>query len=258
MNKPSRQGDKGKSTSNAQKEHSPLAAKNQENKKDIPQSHTDRPEAESTLGFYLRIRGAFKKTRITDRITAFSTVIIMIATTIYAFISFGQWRAMREQISRDQRAWVFNKDIATDKFGKGEHGRCIKEGEKSTFEVILKNIGKTPAHVTNVKTYLRIIKTGEKPDLAKDAIISSTKNPFIMFPETTRTTGDNLTEIFTKERLEAIESRQVTLYILGVISYKDIFGQLHWTEFCESLDSNLSSFSTCPFYNETDDTQNAK
>lgn len=184
--------------------------------------------------------------------------LLVMATCATVGVAYFQWQAMKKQTQLAERAWVFNKELATTKFEGGIHGRCIKKGEKSTFEVILKNIGKTPAHVTNVRTYLRIIKTGEKPVLDKEAIISSTKNPFIMFPETTRTTGDNLTEIFTKERFEAIESRQATLYILGVISYKDIFGQLHWTEFCESLDPNLSSFSPCPFYNETDDAQNTK
>ena len=184
--------------------------------------------------------------------------LLVMATCATVGVSYFQWEAMKKQTQLAERAWVFNKELATTKFEGGIHGRCIKKGEKSTFEVIVKNIGKTPAYVTNVRTYLRIIKTGEKPDLAKEAIISSTKNPFIMFPETTRTTGDDLTEIFTKERFEAIESRQLTLYIMGVISYKDIFGQLHWTEFCESLDTNLISFSPCPFYNETDDAQNAK
>jgi hypothetical protein len=163
---------------------------------------------------------------------------------------------MDKQIMLDQRAWVYVEKVDTKGHNDGKTMVFMKESEKSNIKVTIKNGGKTLANVIETKVYANGVETGEKPELSDKAIISSDKTPMAMFPGISGNTElFSETEIFTKDHIEAIKSGQFSYYIYGMITYKDIFNKIHWTKYCYQLAPSLDRFTTCRFYNETDDTQ---
>ena len=68
-----------------------------ENNADVSGSHEDRSNTKYEASQKQGIWNGIKKTTSTDRITAFATVIIMIATTAYSIIALKQWKVMERQ-----------------------------------------------------------------------------------------------------------------------------------------------------------------
>lgn len=79
---------------------------------------------------YLRkkISEEIKKTKITDLVTVFATVVIMVATTVYSFIALKQWKVMERQTDASFQQLSIAKDsikIASD---------SLEESRKSASE----------------------------------------------------------------------------------------------------------------------------
>lgn len=318
MNKPNRQNDQRKAG------NQPIPSVPEDNA-DISCAHSDSASEKNEQPQKRGILDRIKKTTSTDKITAFATFIIMIATTAYSVIALKQWKVMEKQTivaqdsiaiakatledarnssedqsaraerltkanekisdatdqsaktmaetakqskmtldsaiehSRlDQRAWIGTKHIKPTEHIEGDKKVFIKEGERFQFQVIMTNTGKTPGRVLTTRVYLSVTEGGEKPKLAESAIIATEPTPFTIFPGAMRSSVDALSDVYSKKQIEAIKSGQYVLHVYGMTTYTDIFGQPHWTKFCDYLSRDLTSLMACPFYNETDDTQKTK
>ena len=49
--------------------------------------------------------------------------------------------------------------------------------------------------------------------------------------------------------LKQIADGQMFIYLFGHISYKDIFGKAHYTDFCGIWNPKVGGFDMCPTYN---------
>lgn len=253
MNKPKSQPGHKKPKNNSQLNLS-LAIKGPENCDNISDSHSQNSNNKDKISKKTRLIDNVKKASITDKIMATGTFVIAVATCLYTFFSFQQWGIMGKQMSLDQRAWVGIKNINTSKFVEGKKTVYLKEGQPFDFEAVIQNVGKTPARILTTKTYLLHEPSGTKPVMKESAIITSIPKPFTMFP------GNEIElrlqvptgHVYTEDQIARFKSGEYVLYYCGMIVYDDIFGKSHRTQFCQQLNTSLTAFNMCPFYNEAD------
>lgn len=152
-----------------------------------------------------------------DRINSLSTVA-MAAFTILIFV------IMRRQLRATQiveRAWIV-PDI----------GDPEPTQSKDTVQVICKiwNKGHTPAWITAMGACGQLVKSDkdlpEEPPYTQAGPFS--KKGSALSPNAHTETGIPI----TIEQLKKAREREITLYFLGYIEYRDAFGEMHTTRYC--------------------------
>lgn len=216
---------------------------------------------------------AKRKKEWPQRIEAVCAVLLVIITGFYTYYAAGQLHKMRratkaaedsanaakraadtanQSMQLDQRAWVGPVEAALPPYDDGGRKVYIKIGEKPKFSFVLANSGKTPALKLTFKITNHVYRSTE---------------PFVPYYETpkTKTTVGTLfpggrMSIPTLETPGVAERFHVTSfasgeyidYVYGEISYEDIFGQPHKTEFCTYVDQTLTQLFSCATYNYAD------
>lgn len=156
----------------------------------------------------------------------------------------------------DQRAWVGPTSIDPPEYAEGEKKVYVKEGQqiKATIKII--NSGKTPAlNVHN--TYAFRSSSGrprgdpfitfKKSDIFESTTVIQPGMVIYLNPPPFPPEG-----VVTKNHINDITSEKVTIYIIGIITYDDIFKRHHFSKFCMRLKPDLTTFLTCAAHNETD------
>ena len=143
----------------------------------------------------------------------------------------------------DQRAWISVPDV----------GLRNLANQVPSFHIPVRNGGKTPALEVSVLTGQEIspiaalpqIHFGGKPNLM-GALSPSTEGSVEMY----NTVGDFAQAAFEQRRRDAKK-----LAIFGTVTYKDVFGASHYTEFCYSalmfLEGNTVQFIECPVHHDS-------
>jgi len=179
----------------------------------------------------------------------------------------------------EHRAWVGTMQAVTAAYMEGGKNRYVKEGQPAKCGVIIINSGKTPARKLRGVVSLLTLKAGEElnPKFEIDnttiphsnvvmqpgtqlMLLSSLNSLSIKLPgilvETSDAsmvgTGDESVKPFSKADIDDLANGKKVLYMFGLITYDDIFNQSHWTKFCMYLSADLSTFTGCSKYNETD------
>lgn len=183
----------------------------------------------------------------------------------------------------EHRAWVGTMQAVTAAYMEGGKNRYVKEGQPAKCGVILINSGRTPARKLRGVVSLLTLQAGE--ELTPKFEIDNTTIPHsnvVMQPGTQLMllpslntlniklpgilvetsdasmagTGDASVSVkekpYSKADIDDLASGKKVLYMFGLITYEDIFNQSHWTKFCMYLSTDLSTFTGCPQYNETD------
>jgi len=163
-----------------------------------------------------------------------------------------------ENFRLDQRAWIHLKEVAFKAYTTGDTEVPIKAGHPVRIKLSYTNTGKTPARVLATKTYVYVVEAGEKPPLQEKAIIATENRPFTLFPNSTYSHSEMVSEVYSAQQVEVIKNGQYIMYIYGMIPYEDVFGQIRWTQFCKYLDTDFTTLAVCSFYNETDKTRKYK
>jgi hypothetical protein len=179
----------------------------------------------------------------------------------------------------EHRAWVGTMQAVTAAYMEGGKNRYVKEGQPAKCGVIIINSGKTPARKLRGVVSLLTLKAGEElnPKFEIDnttiphsnvvmqpgtqlMLLSSLNSLYVKLPgilvetsdDSMVSMGDVSVKPFSKADIDDLANGKKVLYMFGLITYDDIFNQSHWTKFCMYLSADLSTFTGCSKYNETD------
>jgi hypothetical protein len=155
----------------------------------------------------------------TDVILAFTTFALLLATIVYAVVSFHQWRVLRETLAETRRAnelslraWLVVEEVDL---------RKITTVDAPTFflEIHVKNIGRVPAINVDVTLIPEIRPVPEKPPAA----ISPYSPGGVIAPSQTRAFPFLVTNI-TLDLLSHLRSGRLNLFLDFAVTatYSDV------------------------------------
>jgi len=161
----------------------------------------------------------------------------------------------RASLRLDQRARVGISGI------RGE----VVSGAPLRFVVMVRNTGKTPAVQFSGFAGVRLLPSAETPKIMSQAATPSRfpKSSAVLAPAGEITMPAAILDSFGHETaLPEDVARQIKadpptlrLYVIGRMTYRDVFKSRHWTEFCLMYSPILGpeAFIVCDVGNHTDD-----
>ena len=181
------------------------------------------------------------------------TAIAAGAAIVYAFITFMQFRDAHRNFTVTERAWI----KPTIRFGGLEEGKAVGS------DVVLDNVGKTPAFDITVQAVTKQVPADDSPSFEYETehvnettgmIFEGARTDipaFIRDPSAPGLTPRNLSH----DEYTRLVAGDVYLVTYLEVTYRDIFGVEHWLHFC-----SWHSFKTgkaykaaeCTDYNATD------
>jgi len=194
-----------------------------------------------------------KKYRL-QKLTLIAGVVSLVAAVVYASIAGFQWHEMHKSLIVDQRAWVsipFPLNFPLN-------GTFIP----ATTQIM--NSGKTPARQVEVDIVATVLSKGEEPNLGHFSVGYSYNHVYsgAIFPNSPIPLtipvvryGPNAPEtIVPDEHLrQDIESGKRFISFYGRVTYYDVLGVRHWTQFCTGYGpAILESLKSCIKYNDVD------
>jgi hypothetical protein len=117
------------------------------------------------------------------------------------------------------------------------HGLALQDRAaniKLEARTTLLNAGNTPAHSVNFSSRLIILPAKVPEDFDFDLPQGDFDAGAMLFPHQTLTYRAWLPDLISDEELAALKRiGERTLYVYGVVRYKDIFSEEHYTNFCQ-------------------------
>jgi hypothetical protein len=131
--------------------------------------------------------------------------------------------------------------------------------EKLFVHVIAKNTGSTPALKLRVNVYYQVVPRGKEPDFSLDARIATATH----FSEGVLGAGRELenevhvcfgevNDSQTVTRKDISEFKKSVFFVIGNLTYEDIFGVRHWATMCSFLEQPDGEYGTYKSHNECD------
>lgn len=156
----------------------------------------------------------------------------------------------------DQRAWV-----GLVKVSFSESTPRISAGNPLDINVQFKNLGKTPAYNVVGHANATILPltsnmwdhsvNGSRFGLVQpNGDVWTTVSPFLDF--------HNQPIPLSKEPIDQLKSGKLVVYVVGWMTYEDLFHNPHWVELCYHLLNNLEAFAACDDHNGDDYDKNRK
>lgn len=144
------------------------------------------------------------------------------ATTVAAKAAQDAVELARESAQIDQRAWVVIKAASFDK--------AISAGDPHTLNLVMTNIGKTPAN--NVDIYFwTAISDETDPDKLPRPESSQHPSQGVAAPNVDIMVPASPVKL-NAEQVAALTTGTLKYFAYGHISYRDVFGKKHTTKFC--------------------------
>jgi hypothetical protein len=160
--------------------------------------------------------------------------------------------ATQEQFRLDQRAWVGVIERTPPAFQDGTRHFFVKEGERCTLGVMIKNSGKTPAIHFKSKQMMHSLPANV-PFTPHYTIPTVDQSLSVIQPGMTAVLSALPSDVpVTREHIKMLGNGQLILYVYGEMTYEDIFGKKHNTTYCLFLDKDLSNMNSCDTYNKAD------
>ena len=156
-----------------------------------------------------------------DAILAVSTVLLTIVTGFLVLVGYRQVTTTRAQL----RAYVFVKPKAISLMAAEGKSEC-------KIDIVILNTGQTPAYRVRNDADIRIM---EWPLRSETRIIPPKKNPiaFEVSIGPNQSTEAGITKALNIDA-EAMTKVQQRIYIVGLITYFDVFNRRQTTEYCAS------------------------
>jgi hypothetical protein len=193
-----------------------------------------------------------------NKITAGGVALALISL-LFVWFSYQQ---SRQTLELDQRAWL---EYAKTPDAPNSQRRTIQfqAGQPFSVQVLFKNTGKTPARNLVATVFLDTFGASEAVPLdhvgksyTHETITAGILTPNDEFGPilVVRHGADHSVTLVTSEQVGALASGKFYFAIYGVISYDDIFGVHHWTNFCDWNGVGAGPFNTyqCTEYNDVD------
>lgn len=159
-----------------------------------------------------------------------------------------------ENFRLEQRAWVGLTEISCVRHKEGDGTTVIVKEEKSIkCKAIVTNTGKTPARDMITRVYLNYMEVpNPNPKIPEKAIMSTEPTSQTLFP------GNSVLvtfpfpsdKVFAKDQIESLKNGQNAIYLYGMIVYRDVFGETHFTKFCAYVLPSLTNVASCPSNND--------
>jgi len=154
-------------------------------------------------------------------------------------------QASIDNFHAEERAWVVLSKIEPD-------GGSLKDGSFIAGRVTLANTGKTPALHVILEMAAIIYTKDHQPDLRiarpkhfipHYSVIPPNDTPNSRTQRVKDTEG-NEARMSEYDRLRLV-SGETEFYVFGRVSYEDVSGAKHKTQFCAVLNSDLTTFHSC-------------
>jgi hypothetical protein len=161
----------------------------------------------------------------------------------YAVITYFQWHDLRHSFQVDQRAWVGLAESTNITF---------RAGETAKITHVLTNSGRTPAIDLITHANSKLVPYGTR--FSDSLATYEDMDPVLIGSRSTIMPGKNAYLVLeakqpvTREHFDDVVSKRSMLYMFGEACYRDIFGDTHYTRFCEFLMPDLT-LGNCPTYN---------
>lgn len=174
---------------------------------------------------------------VVDTLNAASTVVIAVFT-------FGMFVCIWMQIAatkRTERAWIIVSPlelappigfVPSANAGNIEN-HLVGVNQQNVFSCAIKNTGNTPAQLLKFAMSYRSVnsvseipatpKYGEKDDVNGLLLVKEDSVGFETVLEPN--------PILTKTEWDAVHAQKMTLYVFGIVAYKDVYGKSHETRF---------------------------
>jgi hypothetical protein len=177
------------------------------------------------------------------------------AVVAYAFITWCMWRDSHDNFVTDERAWV-NVPVPTV---------FPLNGTSIPAATQLMNSGKTPARGVEGDVVATVLNRGEEPALGDFSVGHAHNRLYVgvVFPGApiplvmplVHYGPQSADTIIPDEALrQDIANGNRFIIFYGRITYYDVFGTQHWTQFCTGSGSAMQdSIKTCIRYNDVDD-----
>jgi hypothetical protein len=159
-------------------------------------------------------------------------VIMVVIISIQTWCIYEQWKVMKQTRIMDERAWVFVS------FPNNALNISITN---SFVEVIIKNIGKTPAFITSdyANVTNNIFQSHDPIGNKAGFMITPNQECSLIIP-------------ITPYGVAGILSN-AKVYVFGTVYYSDIFTSNHWSQFCFSFANNGVTMKTENAHSSCDD-----
>jgi hypothetical protein len=176
--------------------------------------------------------------------------LVVLVIISHAFYYKRQWQAMQDSLKEtrasrelDNRAWVTVKEAVVERIGVGQ---------EVIVAVVLTNNGHSPA--TNVSGKIKPTITGTPLSYNKQLMPTDlpafdasdyAKPQDVIGPGTDSTIRWGSGSALDEKTLADLTSNKVWLSFYGLVEYKDVFNQPHWTTFCVSFDGKINRLRVC-------------
>jgi hypothetical protein len=146
----------------------------------------------------------------------------------YAFVTYFQWRDLRDNFVTGQRAWVGVVRIVVDHPVSGASPRSI---------VTMHNFGLSPARQLDTNTVTVTIAADNRSKAIQEAIKDIDRGPWenlaMVLPQSVGSDNVNTSRRqFTDTAIKAFAEERAWLIVVGRIKYADIFDKQRMTTFC--------------------------
>lgn len=143
-------------------------------------------------------------------------------------------------VKLEYRAWV---QIKENKSTVNQNNHLLDA------DVTVENTGRTPAKKVHIRLCREEVESGESPTYSYDEDQTMAAQTAIPPKYPLRLDfGKNF-----RVDLDQIDRKNVNLFIHGIVTYDDVFGQHHWMTFCFIFEPDTQSFRAYEEHNETDD-----
>lgn len=201
-----------------------------------PMPQSERPAEEKTK----EKKGFFEKWKYEIEFAG------LLGLIFYCFVNWREWKtfdseriAMENSQVQDQRAWVVPYDF-----------QIIRSAGGRFVNILIKNTGKTPA--INVSSIL-----GGTPSLDQIPKLDEFPNPRVNCGLIAPDGTDHISSAIVPQNVfDSIGNGRV-FYIYGTIWYNDIFGNRHWSQFCDAMVKigDQVQFDSAAIHNSCDDAE---
>jgi hypothetical protein len=176
---------------------------------------------------------------------AANTGLVTLFTGVLTFVGVMQWRLMqmqsshmRDELRLDQRAWV---GFMTPEISE------LVVNQPIELVVITKNYGRTPGVECGSANRVVVFQSelsrlpGASDDL-KQVIAdggSDKATEKIHAPDMITKSNSRVPDTWTKEQISKIMAKEWHLLVFSRIEYRDVFGQLHFSESCHRFEPSV-------------------
>lgn len=185
---------------------------------------------------------------VANWVSAIFTAIAAISAGRAATVAAGANSISRENAKKELRAYVTVRHGASI-------NQCKKRRLKFEFRPIIVNVGQTPAKEVEIVSNMVVTDKHITEDFDFNIMQSPHKSVVTLGAQQDRFTVIIAQRFFTLSELKAIRNGLALMYVYGSVSYKDIFDERRFTNYCFLINFGLRrnpTWYSAQYHNDSD------